>query len=294
MIEASFTYNFVYSSSTPQERGAVILYGLALVGTFFRVFGLAGWALSLLDARIKRPVRDVNLTLLIALAVPLDFVLVSLSGRAYPHYYMSLLPSLILASSYFIYSLMSSAKNPTKSLNLAQRKNKAILTLILILLVLPIRRLLPAAQATVTDALSNSGVPRVNVHDSYYGPLLDYMTKNFEPNRGLVIWGKDLTANWLSGRMVPSQHIFQEHFLVTGFASRELIEGYINDLVEAKPYIIDHTAGRIHLAPAINTPLGDLPFQVQPLYLFLHTEYCQIDVIEPYNWPVYEYCGKRD
>ncbi|BAJ64634.1 ArnT family glycosyltransferase [Anaerolinea thermophila] len=106
LLEA-FYYNFVYSSQNKDllNRLAPLITGIEpLTETGFFQFGMIGYILLVMDIFLGKDNNKwlVNLLQLIAVTLPIEYVLVSLSGHTYKHYYITLLPMLSLSSAYFI------------------------------------------------------------------------------------------------------------------------------------------------------------------------------------------------
>lgn len=293
LLDASFLYNLVYSTSTIAEKWASIIVGLSYI-SIAPLFGLAGWLLCatrLFEYQHWRSEPRFSFSVVLILLFPIELILVSLSGRSFPHYFMSLLPVYGLLSGFFLYYIFSAIQYVLANQNVRRRFYFAITTSLLIsVAIIPMLRLAPTMIRTVQEVVQAGGVPPVVIRSSRTKRVLKYLSENLAPEEPLVIWGKDLSFNWLTGRRNPSQHIFQDHFFTVGYATPEMIDGYIEDLYEAHPVIIDTTVDR-DFFPSIGTRLENLPEVVQPLYSFVWSNYKFVGFIEGTGWPVYRFAA---
>ncbi|MQC26221.1 MAG: hypothetical protein DWG76_02075 [Chloroflexi bacterium] len=292
--DASFYYNLIYSDTTAADRHASVIFGLRRL-PLLQSIALAGWLLSglALVGRLEHSDKAQHPALLAVLfiALPLELLLTSLSGRGFPHYFMSWLPVFGLAAAYLLYVILKQGEVARKPGTRGQFAKVLTLSMVMAISLVPLLGILPPAKETISASVAARGLPPVDVTGSRFGPALDYITKHVGPNEDILFWGKLLAINWLSGHDVPSRHIFQDHFFTPGYATPEMIDGYIQDIERSHPVIIDTTIKRVTYPEIGVRNLDKVIEVVRPLYVYIQANYQFVEVLEPYGWHVYRYVG---
>ncbi|KAA3643034.1 MAG: hypothetical protein DWQ07_21185 [Chloroflexi bacterium] len=276
MLDVVLTYNFAYSGSSLTDKFTSLWSGLYFLPVL-SVFALAGWGLLVLDLRGLEKGTSRFLYVL-ALALPIEIILTSISGRAFNHYYMSWLSVFGLLSAYLFHRMLSEFRQSETGFAPA-------LTYVLLAAfsILPLTRILPPFINTVLS-------PQVKLTESDRSAVLEYVAENVEEDDYLLFWGSELSLNWLSGVSNPSRHIYQAHLLNPGYANAALIDEYLTDIVNSKPLIIDSTVSEGGLPP-LDSPPGQWPESLRPVYEFIENNYEFEQNLGPYRWPVYRYVG---
>ncbi len=290
--DGAFYYNLVYSDDSPGRRLASIQVGLRYL-SLLQIFAISGWLLcifELVQTRSKKEAGYLSLLPVLIVAGPIELVLVTISGRAFPHYFMSWLPIFGLLSGYFLWTLIRLAQPAAKQAGFRVFPAVLSLALLFTMALSPILKLLPPMLDFVDTVVNTHNMPPVDLTNSRFGGVLQYIAENTKPNDEVLFWGKLLAVNWLSDRDIGSNYIFQDHFFTPGYASPEMIQGYIDDIEAAKPLIIDSTVNRDYYPP-IETAVDELPEVVQPLYDYLQSHYVFVEELNRYGWWVYQYEG---
>jgi hypothetical protein len=288
--DGAFYYNLVYSEDLPADRFSSILTGFRRLPILL-IFGVTGWLLCVAELLQSAPEKKpASLLPVLAVAAPIELVLVMLSGRAFPHYYMSWLPVFGLLSGYLLWTLIRLAEPAAQKAG--PRAFAGVLTagLLLTIGLIPVKQIWSPVPPSLNAAIQAGGMPPVDVAGSRFGLAVQYLAENSSPDEDLLFWGKLLAINWLSGRDVPSRHIFQDHFFTPGYATPKMIQEYIDDIEASHPLIIDSTVNRDSY-PEIGTPLEELPEVVRPLYDYVQTHYVFVEQMNRYGWFVYRYAG---
>lgn len=291
LIDASFSFNFMYSGSTWAQKWSSFLVSLRII-PFAATFAITGWGLALSNQlyshSLGKTQRLLTFVSMLIVLLPVELVLANVSGRAFPHYFMSLLPVYGLLSGYFLFYLYltaeaGTAKTPTRPFRLALLGG-----LLVTIAALPIYSLWPAWWSSAKIVFS-TGAPPSPQFGQHTSRVLNYLDQNVGREEYLVLWGKNLSFNWFTGRQVPSAHIFQDHFFVEGYSTPQMIKEYISDLEVNRPVIIDTTRDN-NFIPSIDIPLDKLPQNiVHPLYIFLAEHYELVDVIPGTEFAVFRY-----
>jgi hypothetical protein len=263
-IDAALVFNFHMSGGGNLLRGLVA--GFAFVG-IPAGFALLGYILL----AALSPKRDLWVLFLLIL-FPLEVVLSSLSGRGYPHYYITWMPALACLSAHLL------AKLPDLCKTLEARRVWASLGVLLVCLAL-----LSASLAETVASLRQVATDRqsgIEMDD----PIAAYLRRNTEPEDGVLIWGGRLAYNYLSRRESPSSVLFYP-LLVESPISTRLSERFLAEIFGNPPaVIVDTHAINQDLLPALDPEIrreqqmggklwGSLPGNIDLFYAFVSQGY---------------------
>ena len=276
MLDAVLTYNLAYSSSSLVDKFSSLWAGLYFL-PILSSFALAGWGLLLLD--LRNPEKENSpFVQVLALALPIEILLTSISGRAFLHYYMSWLPVFGLLAAYLLHRVLSAFRESETSF-------APTVTYILLAAfsILPLTRILPPFIDTLRS-------PQVELAQSDRAEVLEYVAENVEDGEYLLFWGSELSINWLSGMSNPSRHIYQAHLLVPGYTSDRYVAEYLTAIIHTQPVIVDSTVSEGGL-PSLDTPPGQWPVTLRPIYEYIQSNYEFEQNLGPNRWPVYRFVG---
>ncbi len=293
LLDGSFLFNFRYTESTLINQWNSFSLGVRIMPSL-SLFAFAGWLFILVSLNMKNGITNSRrqLATVLALVFPLELLLVSLSGRSFPHYYMSLLPVYALSAGYFL-AFISGSVFQKNTANPMGSYSNAILGIVLLIAanLFPLISAAPPALNTIETVISTRELPKAISSSIKLEQAVLFINEYLSPDDTLVLWGKDLSINWVTGFSNPSRHIFQDHFFVPGYATQELINEYIDDLYTHRPIIVDTTV-KSGFIPSLGTRLIKLPKVVRPLYNFVISNFAQVGVIEGPGWPVYKFVGE--
>ena len=233
MIDAALLFNFYLS-----EGGKDLLAGLVAGFGFIGVpagFALLGYLLL----AILAPKRDLW-TLFLLILFPLEVVLSSLSGRGYPHYYITWMPVLALLSAHLLAGL------PGLCAALDARRAWAVFGILVVAIVLlstPLAGMAASLRQVATDRQQG-----IEMDDR----VAAYLRKNTEAEDSVLVWGGRLVYNYMSRRESPSSVLFYP-LLVDSPISERLSERFLAE-VRANPpvLIVDTHAVNQDLLPALD------------------------------------------
>lgn len=279
--KAAFVYDFVYCTRENLLKSiiSVILTGFQLLSiTKIITFALAGWGTGLFYLILKRKVLDKNIITIIAIGVidlPIELLLVSTSGRTYPHYYMMLLPvSAILAGllvHVLIKGLMCIFGSPPS------RKAILVISFFIFLSFAPTyikafagyRDYMRALSAVQADATIN------------------YIRENTSDHDYILMWGAEPVINFFARRASPSRFVYHYPLYTPNYTTRDMVEEFLRDIHCNKPALIIDTLGK---GIAINN-FGITSPKIDELLEFIRLNYQVKKKLG--SWVVYAYVGDR-
>ncbi len=269
---AAFLFNFVYAFAVENflVRIGPILYAITpLASSGFFQFSMMGYVFSVIAVLFKRSaVREFLPILLIGLIdLPLELILLCSSGRSYVHYYMTILPVLALFAGMFFWVLRSQLAGWAVP-GLAK-------TLFLV-----------GLAGVILWSSYGSYLDQVRLfHNFGDETVIEYVTATTKPDETVLFWGAEATSNYYTQRRSPTRFVYQNPLYISGYASEELIDEFLQDLLLNHPrYIID--------TKNPYTPIFDFPIHSQAIERDLATIQSQYQATEDVGtWTVYEYLG---
>lgn len=231
-IDQAFTYNFLYSDSSLQDKMHSFYIGLKVLSpSGITIVAIAAWVFGLVKI-----LNGVNLNnkigSLIKLAIiglPITIGLSILSGRTYPHYYITWLPMLAVLISYFAFELKETISN--SSLVLFKRRTKLSVILIFSLLI----------------SMSFPALLRIAVEDEVYelkvgnwDKFKNTISQHSEDEKYIQMWGPQMGAyNFLLKKESPSKYFYLHPLLTCGYVDEAMIEEFALDIKNKKPLIVE-------------------------------------------------------
>lgn len=282
--DAVFVFNSTYAGKEAAQIWTSLSAGLTSI-PIASLLGLFGWVIALYWQRNnkKKPTQLRDFVWVLLLALPLEIVFTIITGRDYSHYYIVWLPALVALAAFVPYFVQSFS---TKTPKLAEVVS---LGLLLGFAPLPILSVLPKA-ASLAGSLTSLQLPAAEVDDHRYTPVLDYVYANIPADRPLLVWGNQLTINWITGRRAPTRYIYQTPLLLEGYTSRERVYEVIADL-EANPPVVIDTGPGDGFMPDLQVRLDRLPMEIRPLYRYFKEHYVYAGTFESTGWDLYLYHG---
>jgi len=264
-IEAAFLFNAAYG-------GRVDLLGALVSGVkhlgFAAGAALAGTLIAI--GALPRQVRDRSLDpILLWLCVDfvLEILLSGLSGRNYPHYFITWLPWAGVASAV----LISKVAEP----HAAWFQRAAVPALLAaIVLIVPASWSTWSAYGSAAVRLT-TGEGSVQRQDQ----LAAYVNENTEPDETLYVWGGEAGINFLSRRDAPTPH-FSFAQLGPSPLTERLSREFYEDITKEPPALIIDLAGEF--LPPLTTENPEQWLASRGLYVtpymqeffdFVHTHY---------------------
>jgi hypothetical protein len=278
--DQAFLYNFAYVGKHEGIRRLIPVFikGFAYLQNgwvlYLAVLGwLAGFGYVLLKWKAFREIHPLVLIALVNL--PIEVLLITISGRSILHYYLTPLPVMAILAGTLVYTVPFLIGR-ISSLN-SQNIQRWIPVLVLILVLI----------GQVAQIRNYSGYVQA-LRDNDYAPVVDYVTKNTQENDRVLLIGAESVVNFLTRREAPTRYVYQYPLALLG--RRSMFEEYFNEILANKPALIIDTRGQSRLEEKLYTPLQKRSEIVREGVKYLGENYQQVAQFG--DWFVYRYAGK--
>lgn len=244
--DSAFVFNFAYSSTTGSQRLNSLLGGLRLTGEaglmqLALIGGLLGGLRLLLTRRVPA-LLGVGLV-----ALPLELLAASLSGRLYPHYFLAWLPVFAVLVAALAAPLIASVRAWLHPSGTTESPGRLATGLTVIALALPLT-LLPALDyvnqlATGLEIDSRRTCPDV---------IADIIQRDTDPSDSVLVWGAEVSLHIVTDRRAPTRYVYQLPLVSAGYQNRDRIAELLGDLVADPPALIIDTARTNPAIPSLD------------------------------------------
>ena len=265
--EAAFYYNFAYTTTTDiSTRLLGLLVGHApLARAGLLQLALIGYGMALLLVRYRRDLVSAQLPLfgIMLINLPLEFGLIHLSGRAYPHYFMTLLPALALCAALPLQVLLQALS----AWRIPWRMQSVMVAIVAIAL----------GGAAVTEYGKQVAANRRAGNPA----AVAYLQAQTTPGEAVVLWGAEASINYLAQRPAVGRYIYQLPLYTNGYTSEARITAFLDDLLRYCPHLIIDTRNA-------NTPMLIFPIDtaaIRARTALVHRFYRPVALID--DWVVY-------
>ena len=224
--DAVIKYNLAYVDVSFLDRARVLrdmraeLYVVSLPIA-------AGWAAGLwyrLSGRTLGAGADGLLSLALILA-PIEAALISLSGRQWPHYYLTMLPVVTVLLAFLVRLLVDQRLAAPTFLSAA--------LLVAVAYYHPPHRNI----AQLISTYGNSGETVQGRHVS----VAERIRQVTAPEDSILVWGAESKLYLLSERDAPTRFFYQYPLVKTGYANSTIREEFLSSISRGKPAIIVDT-----------------------------------------------------
>src|SRR5574341_128478 len=274
-----FLYNFIYIGKHEGIR--------RLIPVFFKGFLLlsqgavlylatAGWLAGLGYIWVNRKDAPHPLILIALLDLPIEVILITVSGRSIIHYYITLLPVMAILTGVLIYAIPRLMKEINFEFSQQVYKwTPAILLLAVVLLQFGQMKIFPAY---VRALASNE-----------YARVIDYVSQNTEEGDQVLIIGAESAINFLTRREAPTRYVYQ--YPLALLSRRPMFEEYFDQILANKPTLIIDTRGRPRLDDRLYTSMQKRSEIVREGVKYLGEHYQQVAQFG--EWYVYKFIGNE-
>ena len=285
-------YNATYAGSvTWADRAASLAFGLRLLGSggllIVAVAG-AGWALLALGDRTLLPRASParRLTCVALLALPIEVLLGSSSGREHGYYWLAALPTLGVLAAFAAFAFQERTA-PLVARRL--RRPPAAVAAGAFALAVALLALLPAPLMARVAAVAEDGLT---------SSAVDYVRQHTAPDDTLLVWGSRTAVNVVAGRRSPTRYVYQYAPLSTrGYDPRPHVSELTRVLDERPPTMIIDASRNSALTPSLEVAAAGVFDTQDPLYVFspavaeiarsILTRYERVATVGPSGWPAY-------
>lgn len=223
-IDQFLAYNFAYVQASPDSRISSLL---ALLGQLAPnlTLGLVacGVAAVIHGARASRPrFAHANATAVgLLAALTLECSMVTISGRGYHHYAVSLLPIFVVLSAYGI----DGAAHLLTILGVETGQRALGLALGVVQLVVPINRVASDIAGLQSKAIAQRAV-------------VSEIRALTAKNDTVLVYGNDPALNFLADRRAPTRYVYQYPLITLGYAAPQMVQEFIEQVSTHPPGLI--------------------------------------------------------
>ena len=247
-----------------------------IMGIITLLFGIY-WLTTDLPDTIRKYFTNANVSnitplflpvFIAVLDLPLQFLMISLSGNNFGHYYMSAFPSITVLCAFFFWSLFS---NPN-------RYQAVILTIIL------------AIPVFIFGINKITEKTRINENKTIKA-VATYVQSKTQPDDPVFFWSNTVPTYLESERLSPSIFYFTDPLFLKGYTNRQHTEPFLTQLQAAPPKIIIATPNKTQPLLYIDDPtqcnqLADMENALQIVYNQYNTQniYIPDGMPDVYAW----------
>jgi hypothetical protein len=273
--EQAFLYNFVYIGTHEGIRRLIPIFikGFAYLRNGWVLYiAILGWLTGSSYIWLKRKsFAEISSLILIALVnLPIEVILITVSGRSILHYYLTPLPVMAILAGVLVYTAsLLIGKIPRLSSQKIQRWIPGIVLATIVLGQLGQVKSYPWYVQSLSD--------------NDYAPVIDYVVKNTNENDKVLIIGAESVVNFLARREAPTRYVYQYPLALLG--RRPMFEEYFDQILENKPALIIDTRGQSNLADKLYSSLQKRSQIVRDGVKYLGENYEQVAQFR--EWFVY-------
>jgi hypothetical protein len=229
--EAFFTviiYNFSYSTSTLMQKLDALLYGIKILNWLSLLLFLSLMYVVFEFTQNKLPGNMKLFFLFIALSGFINIVFSSVSGRSYPHYYITWLPFVGIVSGF---ATVRFIENLPGRFSVSPRNIQTFLIMVMAIFgcVLVSKNFLEN-KATIEKTIAN--------YQDLDLRVTKYIRQNSQPDDYVLAWGYENFINFRSRRDSPSRFAHQFPIYGKSEIAEKWSEEFYIDLSTKKPVFI--------------------------------------------------------
>ena len=244
--QQAYLYNFVYIGKHEGIRRLIPVFVkgfLYLQNGWVLYFSILGWLAALGYIWLKRTSLFIEAHPLILIAfidLPIEILLITISGRSILHYYLTPLPAMAILAGTLVYTgpfLVEKIRQPDS------------------------RKIQSWAPGIVLAVILLGQVGQVTSYPEYgrtlianeYAPVIKYVSRNTKADDQVLVVGAESVINFLARREAPTRYVYQYPLALLG--RRPMFEEYFNEILANKPVLIIDTRGRGNLTEKLYEPL---------------------------------------
>lgn len=275
--EQAFLYNLVYIGKHEGIRRLIPVFikGFAYLRNGWVLYiAILGWLAGFGYVLLKRKAfREIHPLILITLVnLPIEILLITISGRSILHYYLTPLPAMAILAGTLAHTVpfLISRITSLGSQNIQRWVPGLMLILVLVAQVGQIRNYPDYVRA-------------LQANDRAL--VIDYVARNTNKNDQVLLIGAESVVNFLARREAPTRYVYQYPLALLG--RRPMFEEYFNQILENKPTLIIDTRGQERLEEKLYTPLQKRSQIVRDGVKYLGENYQQVAQFG--DWFVYRF-----
>ncbi len=213
--------------------------------------------------------------------LPIELLLVAVSGRTYGYYYTAWLPMLGILCGLFAHNLLSGTT--------ACSDRSGWVRVVCLCALLPVMIGVPAAVVSARMGIATStAMTRVEA--------VRYLSAHTSADNQVLIWGAEPGVNFSAGRRSPTRFVYQYPLYTRGYTSASLVRELLNEIKHNKPALIIDASASDRITPPLDaysrerwTPrlVYDLPPEMQAVFDYLGSQYDLVGNLGEDGWRVY-------
>lgn len=247
-ISSTILYNFYYSKDAHWQLLNVFIHAVNSLN-YWLLLAIIGYAelYTILKNNQGLKKENVDITFFyhfLFILFPVEILMVSVSGRTYPHYYMSLTPVVTLLTAFLLTKIIK-AVNTTKTNQNIHVTNYISLVVLFAIIGIIYLNLKGTPHISLWN-FKGFNQPKVNI--------TEFIDSNSTPNDYVLFWGANTSYNFASQRKSPTKYFYQYPLLTRGYQNNEMIDQFTRDIIINKPkFIIDDKVSD-EISPDITCP----------------------------------------
>jgi hypothetical protein len=171
-----------------------------------------------------------RLSEVISLALPIEILLVNLSGHNHGHYYLMTIPSLVIGSAVLL------AKLSTKDKGDDAETGRILIGVVSVLV---LGWLINTIQSQALDLARINRLTQVEGWSYIAQPgVADYIFSHTEHGESVLVWSRDIQVNFLTGRRSPSRFLSPNTVFEMAPISPEHVSEFVESIESASPELV--------------------------------------------------------
>jgi hypothetical protein len=191
--------------------------------------------------------------LMAVVALPLEVLMASLGGRYYGHYFITILPAVMLAIAYPIWRVVSISRESLKSKGMLFRNALFMLLAISSIVwgVASFLRDLPSAPYT-------NNIAGIFTAQYPLNELEQYIVQTTQPDDKVLVWHIHLGINFVTDRNAPSRFLYPLNLFIPANEQNTKLKEYVDELeIQPPELIVVQKVSSLGL-PFVDKPLDQL------------------------------------
>ena len=237
-VTATLQYNVTYVDVSMGSRKQAITEGLEILSVpGMAFFALPMWLVAVAYViRYRGKLADISpLVRLVVLWLPIDLLFVSLSGRFYLHYYLTLMPVFSVLAAFLVSHVLRTAPDEAGP----QPEADALFRTWL-----PAGVLVAAALIAWPKLYEQDRIERQVLAGFSYAPAVEYITASTSEDDHVLLWGAEPAINFLARRRSPTRFVYQYPLYTAGGQRGALARDFLRDLQARPPALIVDASAR--------------------------------------------------
>jgi hypothetical protein len=188
----------------------------------------------------------------VVVALPLEWAVVTVSGRNFGHYFLTPLPAMCAAAAYLFLEVARGVRERKLAAPWAVVAGALLASLGLAWLVEVAVKDLPRPAEIAAFARPPAGI------DPVADRLVRRIVELSRPSDPVFVWADHPELNFLSGRRAPSRYVFSLHLLLPGTGNSARFAELLRDLAHDPPALILSQWQSSIGVPFLGAPRGEL------------------------------------